>query len=279
MLDVMAPVAAYLPEFARNGKGAITVLDVLLHRSGVLFEELNGRPDAWSNPEAVAAALADAVPRYPRGTLAYSPAGFGWVMAEVVRRVSGASLQDFLLARLPQELRGIRFVDAGQRGSVAECYWLGPPKLVVGGRDIAGDFEQVNNQVSCFEAPVPGAGLLASARELALFYDLLLAGGRGVLSAETLRRYVTRQTSGIERQMKVWFSLGRGFALGSWGPHPYGWWDTAPCFGHAGGFGVVAYADPRRSLVVAITTNGHRGVGDLLRRFAPLGARIRRALN
>src|SRR5262252_4362272 len=123
MLDVTVPVARYFPEFARNGKSAITVLDVLLHRSGVLFEELTARPEVWSNPDAIVAALAEAVPRYRRGTLAYSPAGFGWVMGEVVRRASGQTLQDFLLGRLPPELRGIRFIDASQRGSVAESYW------------------------------------------------------------------------------------------------------------------------------------------------------------
>src|SRR6186713_1810862 len=65
----------------------------------------------------------------------------------------------------------------------------------------------------------------------------------GLLRPETLARYITKQSFGLERQMHVPLTLGRGFGLGSLGPHAFGWWNTGPCFGHAGGFGVVAFAD------------------------------------
>jgi len=57
-------------------------------------------------------------------------------------------------------------------------------------------------------------------------------------------------------------------------PHLYGWGNTGACFGHAGGFSTVAWADERSRTAVAIVTNGNRGVGDLLRRCAPLGSAI-----
>jgi CubicO group peptidase (beta-lactamase class C family) len=277
LVDVKAPVASYIPEFAGHGKGEISVLDVLLHRSGVLLEQALPRPAEWADWNNIVRAMADVVPRFRRGTLAYSPAGFGWILAEVTRRVSGQPLQEFLLGHLPADLAGIRFVDATQHGVAAHSYWLGPARFVLAGHDIAADFELVNNELTCVTACVPGAGLLSSARELAGFYDLLAAGGRGMLRAETLARYVTKQTFGFERQLHVPLTLGRGFGLGSLGPHAYGWWNTAPCFGHAGGFGVVAFADPRTRLAVAIVSNGHRGVGDMIRRFAPLGSAIRKA--
>jgi len=278
LVDVSAPVARYIPEFAQNGKQDITVLEVLLHRSGVLMEAVLGNPDDWSDWGNVVRAMADAKPRFARGTLAYSPAGFGWILGELVQRVSGQTLEEFLLARLPPELAGVRFVDANQYANVAHSYWLGPETFMLGGHNIAVDFESVNNEVTCVTACVPGAGLLASARELACFYDLLVRGGCGLLRPESLAKYITKQSFGFERQMHVPLTLGRGFGLGSLGPHAYGWWNTGPCFGHAGGFGVVAFADPRSRAAVAIVTNGHRGVGDMIRRFAPLGSAIKSAV-
>jgi CubicO group peptidase (beta-lactamase class C family) len=278
LVDVSAPVARYIPEFADNGKQDITVLDVLLHRSGVLLEAFGDTPEAWSDWGNVVRALSEAKPRFARGTLAYSPAGFGWILGELVQRVSGKPLQEFLLSRLPAELSGVRFVDARQQPDVARSYWLGPESFMLAGHNIAADFEGINNELTCVTACVPGAGLLASARELSRFYDLLVRGGGGLLRPETLAKYTTKQTFGFERQMRVPLTLGRGFGLGSLGPHAYGWLDTAPCFGHAGGFGVVAFADPRSRAAVAIVTNGHRGVADMILRFAPLGTAIKKAV-
>lgn len=278
LVDVAAPVARYIPEFGNNGKQDITVLDVLLHRSGVLLEQVLDNPDDWSDWNNVVRAMGDAKPRFARGTLAYSPAGFGWILGEMVQRVSGQTLEAFLLGRLPLELAGVRFVDSNQYANVAHSYWLGPETFMLAGHNIAVDFESVNNELTCVTACVPGAGLLASAHELAHFYDLLVRGGGGLLRPETLAKYVTKQTFGFERQMHVPLTLGRGFGLGSLGPHAYGWWNTGPCFGHAGGFGVVAFADPRSRAAVAIVTNGHRGVGDMILRFAPLGNAIKSAV-
>lgn len=278
LVDVNAPVASYIPEFASNGKQDITVLEVLTHRSGVLMEVLGNTPEIWADWENVVRALGEAKPRFARGTFAYSPAGFGWILGELVRRVSGKPLQDFLISRLPPALSGVRFVDAQQQPDIARSYWLGPVSFRLAGHDIAADFESINNELTSVTACVPGAGLLASARELAGFYDLLVRGGCGLLRQQTLEKYTTKQTFGFERQMHVPLSLGRGFALGSLGPHAYGWFGTGPCFGHAGGFGVVAFADPRSRAAVAIVTNGHRGVADLVRRFAPLGSAIKKAV-
>lgn len=276
-IDVTQPVAHYFPEFGRNGKADVSVLDVLTHRSGLVFEELGNHPEWWKDEERLVRALTEAKPKYRRGTLAYSPAGFGWILAELVRRVSGRSLQDFLLSRLPPEVSGVRFLDASQRDQVAHSYWLGPPKFMLAGHDIAADFERLNNGYTSIEACVPGAGMFATARDLAAFYQLLVDGGREVIRSQTLERYVTQQTFGFERELKLPLRLGRGFGLGSLGPSPFGWYGTRSCYGHAGGFGVVGFANPSARLAVAIVTNGHRGVGDMLARFAPLGSAIRAA--
>jgi hypothetical protein len=72
--------------------------------------------------------------------------------------------------------------------------------------------------------------------------------------------------------------LGRGFLLGSLGPHPYGGWDSRSCVGHGGGFCAVVFGDRRIDAAIAIVTNGNRGLWDVLRRFSPLSTAIRRAV-
>jgi len=281
LIDVAAPVARYFPEFGASGKGEITVLDVLTHRSGLLAEPLIGDPALWSDWDALLAALAAAQPERPRGQLCYESHVFGWVIAEVVRRVSGRSLPDFLAEAAGDELSGIDFLAAPAAPAAARTYWLGRASYRLGGVDLARGFEHANNDVASRRALVPGAGVLTSARALAAFYELLLAAGvarsgRRILREETLLRYVARQTSGFERITRSYVVLGRGFALGCALPHLYGWWGSSRCYGHAGGFSCVAFADPDARAAIAILTNGNRSLVDMVRRFAPLASLARR---
>jgi CubicO group peptidase (beta-lactamase class C family) len=281
LLDVAAPVARVWPEFAARGKGEITVLDVLTHRSGLLLEDLIRRPQLWSDWDAMVAAMADATPEHPRGTLSYEANAYGWVLAEVVRRVGGRPLPVFLGEELGKDLPGLDLRARDGDPPAARTYWLGAPKYPLGGINLADGFEQVNNEITCHKALVPGAGMLTTARDLAGFYAVLLAGGvapsgRRLLREETLRRYITRQTSGRERITGAYVVLGRGFALGWPLPHLYGTWGSSKCFGHAGGFSCLGFGDPDSGLAVAILTNGNRSLFDMLRRFAPLSQRARR---
>jgi len=115
--------------------------------------------------------------------------------------------------------------------------------------------------------------MYTTARALAAFYARLVRD-----DSPTLKRYTQAQSRGLDKITGAYVVLGRGFALGWRWPHPYGWWNTQRCFGHAGGFSVVAYADRTTSTGIAIVTNGNRSVADLVRRFAPLGSAIRRAV-
>ena len=107
LLDVTAPVAKYWPAF---GKPELTVLDVLTHRAAIFTPELIANPRAWGDEDAVRKAVIDAVPRYPRGTLAYMPYEYGWILAEVVRAVTGQRLDAFVHDRID-----------GNRGSGRSC--------------------------------------------------------------------------------------------------------------------------------------------------------------
>jgi len=262
-LDVSAPVRRYLPDFVAPD---VTLLDVLTHRSGVTLPELSRRPELWSDPSAVAEALRSEPPNYPRGTLAYQPIAFGWIVAEVLRSVTGETLEDFSRRELGADLHW-RF-----QGEAAETYWLGRARYMLNGTNLASRFEETNNGIAARTALVPGAGMYTTARALAAFYAKLVQD-----DSQGLSRATQPVSRGFDKITGAYVVLGRGFALGWRWPHPYGWWNTQSCFGHAGGFSVVAYADRRTSSGVAIVTNGNRSVVDLVHRFAPLGTAIRKA--
>jgi CubicO group peptidase (beta-lactamase class C family) len=282
LIDVGAPVARYFPAFAQEGKADVTVLDVLTHRSGLTLDDLVRTPERWSDWPGLMEAVAAARPEHRRGALAYEAYSFGWILGELVRRVTGRTLPEFLAEVLPADMAtGLRLVASEDDHRPARNYWLGPPGYKLGRVSLASDFERINNGIACFRALVPGAGMVATADALSAFYEALLRGGvtasgQRLLKAEVLRRYVTPQTSGRDRITGAWVTLGRGFALGWALPHPYGWWGSGACFGHPGGFGAMAFADPGAGTTVVILTNAHRGVTDLVRRFAPLSHVARR---
>lgn len=284
-VDVEAPVARYFPQFAANQKASLTVLDVLTHRASVFTPALLANPRAWGDDDQVRAALINATPRWPRGTLAYMPYEFGWILAEVVRAATGRSLHDFIRTEICEiaGLSGLRFgATAAELGELAKTYWLSRGPVRVAGVDLAPTFEHDNNLPEVLTAFVPAAGLVCTANDLASFYEVLARGGvtasgKRLISAEGLARYTSGGAAVYDRSNRLPLRMGRGFLLGSRTPSIYGWWGTQHVFGHAGAFCTLAYADPTLDLAVGIVTNGNRGPYESLFRFAPLGSALRRA--
>lgn len=283
-LDVHAPIAETIPEFGVRGKQAITTLDVLTHTGGILMPEFCRRWREWGDWNKVVDAICAATPSLPRGTLAYHPLEYGWVLGEIVRRVSGRALDRFLDDELlgPAGLDGMRFsLPRSRHDEVARAYWLGGPRANIGPVNVAAMFTEIAREPEVLlGALVPGAGLLADAAHLAALYDLLAAGtvtreGRGLLRRSTLRRYTERHVYGFCRSNRAPLAMARGFIVGTAGPCAYGWWGSSGCYGHAGAFCTIAFADAETDLAVAVVTNGNRGALDLVRRFPGLLQRLR----
>jgi CubicO group peptidase (beta-lactamase class C family) len=284
LLDIEAPIADVFPEFGRHGKEQITTLDVLTHRSGILMPDFVRSPDLWGNRAAVQNALAETVPTYPRGTLAYHPYEYGWVLCEVVLRVDGRSLPDFFVDELagPLGLPALQFGLGGRDiHSLAFQYWLGKDRVMLAGTNVAETFEEQNTP-RFFAAQNPAVSLVCDAASLAAFYDFLLNGGKTragqpLISEATLQKYTTRQVFGWDRTLRVPSTLGRGFVIGSPLLSTFGWWNTGQCFGHGGGFSSLAFGDRQTDLSVAIVTNGNRNLNDFMMRFIPLAHGLRQA--
>ena len=285
LLDVDAPIAEVVPGFGAHGKQALTARDVLTHRAGLLMQEFEAQPERWEDWDAVRRAVIEARPALPRGTLAYSPLGFGWVLAVVVEHAAGVPFHGFVAREIaaPLGLPALRFGAAGRNPeSLARAYWLAKRPVHVAGREIGEGFEALHNSPGFLRALVPGAGLVCDAASLAAFYDALLRGGvarsgRRIVSERVLARYLRRERLGFDRSNRAPLAVGRGFLLGTPFPSVYGAFGTSRCFGHAGAFASVAFADPERELAAAIVTNGNGTRGDLLRRFMPLCGALRKA--
>lgn len=284
-LDINAPIAEVFPEFGHNGKEKITTLDVLTHRSGILMPHLAFKLELWNDKQAMENELIGIAPTYPRGTLAYQPGEYGWILSEIVRRVDGRSLPDYFAEEIATSLHlpALRFGLAGRElNSLAYQYWFGKDKVMVGGFNAAYKFEEMTNAKLYFDSLNPAFTLISDAASLAAFYDFILNGGytasgERLISESTLRQYTTRQVFGLDKSLKTFLAVGRGFLLGTMTPSLYGWWNTKQCFGHAGVFSCLAFGDYQTNLSVVIFTNGNRGIGDVMKRFIPLSHGIRKA--
>jgi CubicO group peptidase (beta-lactamase class C family) len=119
-LEYEAPVAAYWPEFAAQGKGGITVRHVLTHSAGVPHMPEGVTPEMMTDWEAMCAAIAAHAPLWAPGTqVGYHAWTFGWLLGEIIRRVDGRPIAQFAREELCRPL-GI------------EDFYLGIPDSVEG---------------------------------------------------------------------------------------------------------------------------------------------------
>ena len=134
-LDLDAPVTRYWPEFGCLGKEPTTVRQLLSHQSGAIG--LPGSDDllswdgrGWSDTVAIAAGVARGAPAWEPGTRhGYHGVTFGWLVGELVRRISGTSLGTFFEAEVARPLGVAGSVSIGtppaELGSVATVMEFG----------------------------------------------------------------------------------------------------------------------------------------------------------
>ena len=96
-IDLDAPVARYWPEFGRAGKQNVTVASVLGHRSGVIGPRARMDWSQTADWDLVCERLAASEPWWEPGTAqGYHMVSFGFILGEVVRRVTGRTIGEYL---------------------------------------------------------------------------------------------------------------------------------------------------------------------------------------
>ncbi|MGA4845492.1 serine hydrolase domain-containing protein [Streptomyces sp. G5(2025)] len=297
-LDLDAPVARYWPRFAQAGKADIPVRWLLSHRSGLIAPGEPLGPGAVYDWEKVTEALAATAPWWPPGTAqGYHAVTFGFLVGEVVRRVTGVSLGAFLRSEVTGPLGADVFVGtpAAEHGRCADMASavgqagseLGPtPEPPVRGLDdhplapvtLAFRYLPLShvNGAAYRSAEIPAANGHATARGLATVYRALACGG--LLTADTVERLRTPQGGAGEPDLvlRLTTSLAETW---SWGlglmPNQFGQAGPNPrAFGHGGAGGSYAFADPENRVSYAYTMNrmGAGTSGEDLRSVHLVGA-------
>lgn len=279
VLDVDAPVAAYWPAFAESGKRDITVADVMSHRSGVIgFDGYRGLGIDLTDGDIITERLAAAAPRWEPGTRhGYHALSFGWILGEVVRRLTGAS-PGTMFRRLVAEPLGLDFwigLPGSEHHRVADVIdapppddgilasylalfnpdtWTGQAHFVGSGGLLA--VADAFNSPEYRSAEIPAAGGIGTARSLARMYAALAGGGSldgiDLVSPASLEHFTAERSAGPDDVLIVETRFGLGYARGTalnwYGPN-----DAS--FGHGGLGGSVAFADPVAGISFAYVPN------------------------
>lgn len=128
LVDVSAPVAEVWPEFAAEGKAAITVEQLLTHEAGLPAVEDPVPVEEFGDHPAIAARLARQRPLWEPGSAhGYHALTYGFLVGEVVRRVTGKSVGELVAAEIA--------------GPLGLDLWIGAPDAVISraARITAGD--------------------------------------------------------------------------------------------------------------------------------------------
>ncbi|MDB4948296.1 MAG: beta-lactamase [Gemmatimonadetes bacterium] len=243
-LDLDRPVRDYLPEFSDSAKAGITVRMILEHRGGLeagasLHRTFRGREQYLAQINLRPLAYA------PGTKTIYSDWDLVLVQL-VVERVTGESLDAFTERRV--------FGPLGMRDTRYNPDPALLPRIAATERDSARGgliWGSVHDPNAYAMGGVAGhAGLFSSARDMAVFAQMLLNGGSygtaRILRGETVARWTAPQTGGSSRAIGWDTPSGQSSAGRYFGPRS---------FGHTGYTGTSVWIDPERGIFVVLLTN------------------------
>ena len=256
-LRFSACVADYIPGFDRNGKGEVTLHQLLTHQGG--FPNATVPDEAWRDHELLRRSVCDFTLEWTPGSrVEYHGGSAHWVAASLIEAVAGRDYRDVVREDLltPAGLGDDIFVGvpSAAHERCTDMYKMQDGETTPTNR----------NRPEFREAGVPGGGGYATATGMAAFYQMLLAGGvlngSRVLSPRVIQ-YATRNHTGerVDEGMGMGMPMHRGL-----GPHVRG---TSPTirglgtiaspstFGHGGVGSSYSWADPESGVSFSYLTN------------------------
>ncbi len=273
-LQLDEPIARIWPEFAANGKQAVTLRQLLSHQAGLPAIRQPLPAEALYDWDVMTAALAAESPWWTPGEgHGYAAITYGWLLGEVIRRADGREPGQAIVARTARPLgldfhigladsefdrvgyltrQKNNFGDAaaqrlframtGDPASLTARAFTNPPSIMNSG-----------NKPEWRRMSQPAANGHGNARSLAGFYDGLLKGE--LLDPALLTEMTREHCLGEDRTLLT----RTRFALGCWLDQPdvenatFGM--GAGSFGHPGAGGCIGFADPQRDLAFGFVTN------------------------
>lgn len=279
-LDYDAPIARYWPEFAQNGKGAITVRQLLAHEAGLVVLDEKLTLEKLHDLDYVAAVLARQRPAWPPGTRhGYHAMTVGMYMQELIRHVDprrrtlgrffheeiAAPLGIDFFIGLPPEVpddrlakykplsraRALRAAAHATPALIRRVLW--PWSLLRRSLAIPADVDF--NDRRSLEVEMPAGNGVGTARAIARAYSAFAEGGAELgIGPETLARITAPPVSLRPKDevlgVESWFSLG--FLRP--GPH-LAFGSTPRAFGAPGAGGSFGFADPDARVGYAYVPN------------------------
>ncbi|GHH87452.1 serine hydrolase domain-containing protein [Streptomyces capitiformicae] len=282
-LDLDAPVGRYWPEFKAHGKDRVLVRHVLNHRAGLPVLDRPLTPDEALDPRRGPEAVAAQAPAWEPGTdHGYHPLTYGWMLDELVRRVTGRGTGEWIAAEIAAPLgldlwlglpeavaaegrvgRAGRLEAAPEpagalrvraKRSVTEAY-DNPDSLTRRAFAAISPFPEQNDPAYRASA-LPATNGIATANGLARFYAALIGEVDGVrlFGPATMEAARAEESAGPDRTLVINTRFGLGYMLhGTASPL------LAPgSFGHPGRGGPLGFADPESGIAFAYMTNGYR---------------------
>ncbi len=271
-LDLDANVATYWPEFAARGKGGIKVRQLLSHTSGV---------SGWDQPIAVedlyewdklTARLAEQAPWWEPGTASgYHAMTYGHLIGEVIRRITGQRLGEFLAADIARPLGADFHIGLAP----SEFHRIADPVSWPPQPHYPADLDPNGPAYKTFTGPsgdrniersrtepwrradIGAANGHGNARSLARIQSAVACGGEvhGVrlLSPTTIDRIFEVQSDGIDLVLGYRLKIGVGYGLPWPGVLPFVS-EGRVCFGSGAG-GSIVIADADRRMTIAYVMN------------------------
>ncbi len=289
-LDIADKIADYIPEYASRGKENTTIAHVLAHRAGVASLPEDALDlDKLADREFLVKMMCDAeAASEPGKFLAYHAVSGGFILAEIVERVTNQTIRTVLQKEILSPLNfrwGNYGVDADDVEAVGVNYTTGPPLVPplsnLANRVLGMPVEEVvelSNDPRFLTGIVPAGNVITTANELGRFFEIFRAGGeldgKRIMKPETIARAVSEQS-----HLEIDFSLvfptrfSYGLMLGAdlvslYGRH------TDLAFGHLGLINIMGWGDPERALSGGVITSGKAIVYPEVTRFYGLLQRI-----
>ena len=298
-LELDDPVARHIAEFAQGGKERVTVRHLLTHTGGLRMLDTGWPAAGWEG--IVARVCAQRLePRWEPGRKAgYHLASSWFILGELVHRLDGRRFESYVREEIFEPLGARdswigmpaqRYRDYGTR--IAPMFDVVPSAGLAAGEPGLPSASPVDNGATSearLVVPSPGGNGCGPIRELARFYQMLLAGGaldgRRLLRRETVEALAARHRVGlIDATFRARLDWGLGVIVNSahYGepdmPYGYGPFAGARTFGHSGARSSTAFADPDAGLVVALAVNGMPPDDAHRQRFERLTAALYRDL-
>ncbi len=269
-LDPDAPVAKYWPQFAANGKGDMPVRWLMCHQSGLTGLAVPATLTDYYDWEKITGLLAEQAPFFPPGTTSgYQAITFGYLVGEVIRRITGQSVGSFFAVEIAgpldadfhigvpepdlgrcSELQGVRPTQ-DEQAALAQAYANATPAAMAAllNPSLTGDEANADDWRM---AEIPAANGHGTALALATIFGAVTDGSDRLISAKTME--AARTGNGLHTDLVLGFPLEFGLGWGISGDdHHFG--PNPAAFGHDGFGGSAVGGDPEAGVAFAYVMN------------------------